>query len=347
MKKTLSLVLLTAALGACGDNNNGDKSDADYQADVVTGMHDSISVELQTLIDASTELQAAAPTGHGWDATTDATAIAAMKTAWQKARVAYEHVEGATAPIFADEDFTMDARYDDYMTALAPTGDQDLFDDQGATGMHSIERILYAPTTRQEVIDFEAQLPGYKASAWPTNATEADEFKTKLCARLIADAQKLHDEWTPANIDIGLAFQGLIGLMNEQKEKVNLAATGEEESRYSNITLFDLHNNLAGTKTIYAIFQPWVLSKGGDQDDMIESGFAHLDALYNGTTGDALPAVPTDWSSDAPTPTDLASPFGKMWAGVHEAVDPTADGSVVFEMNEVAVELGFPEFVEE
>jgi hypothetical protein len=36
-----------------------------------------------------------------------------------------------------------------------------------------------------------------------------------------------------------------------------------------------------------------------------------------------------------------------MWQGVHAAVDPTADGSVVFEMNEAAVKLGFPEFVEE
>ncbi len=344
MKKILSFVLLTAALAACGD---GGTDDAQYKTDVVNGMHDSIAIELQKLVDASVALQAAAPTGHGWDMSTDATAITAMLDAWKQARVAYEHVEGATAPIFAGEDFTMDARYDDYMAALTPNGDQDLFDDQGAIGMHSIERIIYAPTIRPEVKEFEATLPGYKAAAWPTNATEADEFKNKLCARLITDARKLHDEWTPANIDIGLAFQGLVGLMNEQKEKVNLAATGEEESRYSNITLFDLHNNLAGTMTIYNIFQPWILSKKGNQNDMIETGFNHLDGLYSATTGDALPPVPTTWSSDAPSATDLATPFGKMWDGVHLAVDPTEDGSVVFEMNEVADVLGFPEFKEE
>ena len=340
MKKTFALVLFVAACSGT--------SDADYKKEVVTGMQDSISVDLQNLITAAQALQAAAPTGHGWDATTDAAALISMKSAWRDARIAYEHVEGATAPIFPDEDYTMDARYDDFLAKLGPSGDSDLFDDQGATGMHSIERILYAPTIRQEVIDFESQLPGYKGAAWPTNATEADEFKTKLCQKLIDDAKQLHDEWTPANIDIGPAFQGLVGLMNEQKEKVNLAATGEEESRYANATLFDLRNNLAGTTKIYDLFQPWILSKGGDMDSNIQTGFKHLDDLYTASgAGDSLPATPSTWSSDMPTSTDLATPFGMLWSGVHMAVDPTADGSVVFEMNEVAVELGFPEFVEE
>ena len=47
-----------------------------------------------------------------------------------------------------------------------------------------------------------------------------------------------------------------------------------------------------------------------------------------------------------PSAADLATPFGMLWQQVHEAVDPTRDGSVVFEMNAVAVLLGFPEFVE-
>jgi iron uptake system component EfeO len=338
MKTVLALVLLVAA---CGD-----KSDADYQKDVVDGMHDSIQVDLESLISAATALQAAAPTGHGWDATNDAAAIAAMKKAWIDTRTAYEHVEGATAPIFPDEDVSMDERYDGFLAGLGTTGDQDLFDDSGVTGMHAIERILYAPDTRAEVISFESQLPGYKAAAFPTNDTEANEFKTRLCQKLIDDAQKLHDEWTPTNIDIGAAFQGLVGLMNEQKEKVNLAATGEEESRYANNTLFDLRNNLDGTTQIYDIFQPWVQSKGGDMDGNITLGFGKLDGLYDANSGDGLPPVPATWSSDMPTTTDLATPFGMLWQGVHVAVDASADGSVVFEMNEVATELGFPQFVE-
>ncbi|HET9988262.1 MAG TPA: EfeM/EfeO family lipoprotein [Kofleriaceae bacterium] len=336
--KYLALLLVAA----CGGT-----SDADYKQAVVTGMQESISVDLQNLITAAQDLQAAAPTGHGWDVSTDGAALANMKEAWRRARTAYEHVEGATAPIFPDEDYTMDARYDDFLAKLGPAGDPDLFDDHGATGMHAIERILYADSIPQKVIDFEKTLPGYRAAAWPTNASEADEFATELCQKLITDAMQLHAEWTPANIDIGPAFQGLVGLMNEQKEKVNLAATGEEESRYAQLTLFDLRNNLDGTTKIYDLFQPWILAKGGAMDATIQTGFHGLDQLYSATPSDRLPPVPDTWSSDMPTATDLATPFGTLWAGVHHAVDPTADGSVVFEMNHVAVELGFPEFVEE
>jgi iron uptake system component EfeO len=328
---------------ACGGDDGG--SDADFKTQTVNAMHDSIASDLADIGTNALALQAAAPT-HAWTAA-DAAAITSMKDAWKKTRIAYEHVEGATAPIFADFDFTMDARYDDYLADIGATGDQDLFDDEGATGMHSIERILYAPDIRPEVIAFESTLPGYKAAAWPATDAEAMEFKTKLAQKLVDDANALHDQWTPAAIDIGAAFQGLVGLMNEQKEKVNLAATGEEESRYANITLFDLRNNLAGTTKIYDLFVPWIKAKNGtDADASIQTHLGELVTLY-GTSADSLPAVPDDWSSDAPTPANLATPFGMMWEKVHQEVDPNTPGSIVSSMNDCASLLGFPEFEEE
>jgi iron uptake system component EfeO len=137
--------------------------------------------------------------------------------------------------------------------------------------------------------------------------------------------------------------------MNEQKEKVNLAATGEEESRYANLTLFDLRNNLEGTRKVYELFRPWIQSKatGDDPDAKIEARLAALATLYAQTPGDSLPAVPADWSSDRPTPASLATPFGMLWKTVHESVDPAADGSVVFEMNQVAALLKFKQFSED
>ena len=338
------LILSSAlVLGACGGASST-KTDDEFKAEVVTGMHDSVSADLAELVTASTALRDAAPT-HAWGAAD----VTAMKTHWLEARVAYEHVEGATAPIFGSLDISMDERYDGFLSGLGTTGDQDLFDDQGVTGMHAIERILYAPDIRAEVIDFEMDLPGYKAAAWPATDTEAMEFKTKLAAKLVVDAQSLHDQWTPSNIDIGAAYQGLVGLMNEQKEKVNLAASGEEESRYSNITLFDLRNNLAGTQQIYDLFQPWIQAKAGgaDADAKVTAKLTALEALYDATPGDSLPLVPTDWSNDAPSAANLATPFGMLWATVHADVDPTASGSVVFEMNGIATLLGFPEFIEQ
>jgi iron uptake system component EfeO len=337
MKHTLALLLVAA----CGGTT-------DYQSRVVDQMHDSIDGDLANLVTAAKALQAAAP-AHAWDATADADAIAAMRSAWESTRIAYEHVEGATAPIFPEFDTSMDARYDDFLTMLGSAGDPDPFDDVGITGMHAIERILYADVIPQKVVDFESSLPGYAPASFPATDAAAMEFQAKLCQKLIDDAQSLHDQWTPTVIDVGAAYQGLVGLMNEQKEKVNLAATGEEESRYAQTTLFDLRNNLDGTTKIYDFFQPWIDAHtgGASVDAMIQSGFGTLSSLYAADQGDALPPVPADWSSDDPSQADLQTPFGVLWASVHQAVDPTTSGSVVFEMNQAATMLGFPQFIED
>jgi iron uptake system component EfeO len=141
--------------------------------------------------------------------------------------------------------------------------------------------------------------------------------------------------------------------MNEQKEKVTKAATSEEESRYSQRTMADLRDNLDGTTTIYAIFQPWIVTKGnasdpakdGKQiDGKITAGFKALAASYAQVSGDAIPAPPPTWSAENPSPTDLQTPFGKLYVQVRTSVDPNTDSGIVFEMNHAAAILGFPQF---
>jgi iron uptake system component EfeO len=345
--KMIAIPLLSAlaaldALAACGD-----KTDAEYRAEVVAAMHDSVGADLADLVQAGRELQTAAP-DHAWSATTDAAAITAMRTAWLRARVAYEHIEGATAHIFRDLDTTLDARYDDYLDELAPEGDPDPFDDTGVTGMHGVERILFAPDVRPQVIVFERDLPGYLPPSYPQTNEQALAFKNLLVKRMIDDASSLHDQWQPAAIDLAVAFRGLVGLMEEQQDKVDLASTGREESRYANVTLFDLRNNLDGTKQVYELFRSWIRSKaGGDQPDAaIEARLSALAALYASTPGDALPPVPGDWRPDQPTSANLATPFGALWKTVRESVDPDRDDSVVAEMDQIATLLGFPELAE-
>jgi iron uptake system component EfeO len=349
MNHTRIVLVISAAaalFAGCSDDNKPKTDDA-FKAEVVTGMHTRIGDELAALIVAAQDLQAAAP-DHAWNATTDATAIANMKAAWKRTRVAYEHVEGATAPIFGDLDESMDFRYDDFLDKFRPDTDDNLFDDQRVTGMHAIERILFSREIRKEVLDHEEPLDGYRPAAFPANSDEALAFKNLLVQRLIDDARMLHDSWQPSMIDLGSAFQGLVGLMNEQGEKVDLAATGEEESRYANITLFDLRNNLAGTKLIYDVFREWVKSKpeGVDPDAKVVAKLAALDMLYSTTTSESLPPVPETWSSDSPTEADLATPFGMLWKTVRSNVDKNADGSVVFEMHQIAEMLQFQELPE-
>jgi iron uptake system component EfeO len=340
------VVTLALALAACSDGATV-KTDADYQKEIAEGMQASIAGEIDGWLSASKTLCEAAPTpaGRGWDAKLDADAIVSMKAAWRTARLHYEHIEGAVAPLFPELDAATDARYDDFLGELGDAGDPDLFDDQGVTGMHAIERILYADAIPAEVVSFEAPLPGYRKAAFPTTEAEASSFKGKLCARLVADVITLQSQWKPAKLDIGAAFQGLIALMNEQHEKVNKAATGQEESRYSRMTLADIHANLAGTETIYALFQPWIVSKpkGGASDEGITKGFAALQVAYDANPGDTIPRPPATWSAE-PSAEDLATPFGKLFQAVTVAVDPARNGSIVFEMNEAAGVMGLPGF---
>jgi len=341
MKHAAMLTVLAAASPACTG-----KTDAEYRADVIAEMHDAIGAELDDLVQASHDLQTAAPS-HAWSETADAVEIAMMRDAWRRTRMAYEHIEGATTPLFGDLDYTMDARYDDYLARLGPDGDRALFDASGVTGMHGIERILYAHDIRPEIIAFEATLPGYMPAAFPRTDAEAIAFKTELVGKLVDDADLLRDQWQPAAIDIGAAYQGLVGLMNEQKDKINAAVTGAQESRYADITLFDLRNNLAGTKGVYESFRPWIQARAMTSDDTIVLRFRALTTLYGVTPGDALPRVPRGWDSDDPTPAQLGTPFGMLWQAVHDNVNASKQGSIVFEMNRVATVLGFPEFIAE
>ena len=100
-------------LCSCSPPARGDQSDAEYKRRASSpSMHDSIAADLADLVRRG----ARAP-GRRADATRgrDADAARDRSHAWRKARVAYEHVEGATAPIFPDLDVSMDARYDDFL----------------------------------------------------------------------------------------------------------------------------------------------------------------------------------------------------------------------------------------
>jgi len=352
MKSTTALIAILLAAPACSSDDAQDtNADATYQQEVVAGMHATLLTDVQALHAATADLQAAAPalTGRGWDASLDAAAITAMTQAWLRARTAYERTEGALAPLFPNIDEVIDARYEDFIEGLAD-GDQDLFDNEGVTGMHAIERILFAAETPASVVKLESSLPGYKAAAWPATEVEARAFKNELCAQLVADTQRLADQWEQQqSFDLAAAFNGLIALMTEQREKVNKAASQEEESRYAQRTLADLRDNLAGTTGIYALFRDWLRSKpnGAQIDSDIENSLTSLDDTYKGFTGDAIPEPSATWSSESPSASDLQTPFGKLYSAVQKAVDPNVSGSAVDGMNRAAHELGFPELVEE
>jgi iron uptake system component EfeO len=343
MKKATMCLWLALATAGCGKSDEGA-----HQARVEAEMKAWLLTNVKAWREASAELAARAPVaaGRGWDREADAASIQAMKLAWGKARAAYEVVEGAIAPIFPESDTATDARYDDYLLQLGAPGDPDAFDERGVTGMHGIERILWADTTPREVIEFEKNIPGYRPAAQPATEAEARAFKEKLAAQLVKDIAKLESDLKPLTLDISFAFRGLMDLAAEQLEKVDKASTGREESRYAMSTMRDLRANLEGCLAGYRLFRPWLLARGGDEvDQRVQAAFERLRVAYDAVPGDAIPRPPESWSSIEPKAVHQSSEFGKLYFLLREETDPARAGSLSHELLAVAEVLELPKAV--
>jgi iron uptake system component EfeO len=336
---------LTLVIAACSPSSTtpdpapGNGGDPSTRA--LLGVKSYIASNLDQLQAASRELQAAAPVpdADGWNATADAAAVTSMKASWRKARKAYEHVEGAIAVLFGELDESTDQRYDAFVESVK---DDNLFDDMIVTGIHAIERILWVDSTPAAVITFERGLPNYVAAAYPATLQQASDFKTKLCARLIADVQLMIDGFKPVALDPAAAYRGVIGSLAEQREKITKAETGEEESRYANETLADMRSNVEGGQATQTAFHGWLISKSGgaELDGRITAGLQRITDAYNATTDAGLPPLPTTWNAAMPTPTDLATPFGKIYGVLETESDETNPGSLVSAMNRAAETMG-------
>lgn len=342
-RHTLALCALTLGLAACGGSDSTDPDPPRTQA--LLTVKRGIDADLATLASAVAAMQSAAPApdADGWNATADAAAVTAMRTQWKRAREAYEHIEGAIAVLFPELDVSTDARYDAFLTDLPMHRDDNLFDGDGVTGMHAVERILWADVVPARVVTFEMALPGYRPAAFPANAQEATAFRDGLVARLLRDVRQMQTEFGPLALDPPAAFRGVQGSMREQIEKLDKAASAEEESRYAQSTLFDMRANLVGAQRTWAAFRPWVLSRNGAAlAARVDARFTATQQRYDALMGDALPQVPAGWNPDMPSAEHLATPYGQLHTALTEEVDPRHTGSLVYEMDQAAALLDIP-----
>ncbi len=336
----LSLSLLGVA--ACG-NEEDPPVETDFEKQSLLAVKTYITGEVDDLAAAAVALKAAAPDADadGWSATTDAAAVTAMKAEWKKARIAYERVEGAIAVLFPNLDVATDERYDGF---LEEGPDTNLFDAEGVTGVHGIERILWADSHPPEVVTFESTLTGYQAAAFPATQAEAEAFKNELLEQLVIDTAKMKADFSPLALDSSTAYRGVIGSMEEQLEKVSLAQTGESESRYAGHTLADMRANLEGGEATFAAFEPWIGSKEGGAAliTKVKASFANIRAEYSVTSGDSIPPVPATWNPDDPSAEDLMTPYGKLYTLLTTEADPGMATSLVSVMTDGASMLGIP-----
>jgi iron uptake system component EfeO len=296
-----------------------------------------VAQELDNLHEAALAIQAAAPEADddGWNAQDDEDAVSDMRSAWKDARNAYERVEGAIAVLFPNYDASTDERYDGF---IEEEPDDNLFDDEGVVGVHAIERILWAQEQPDHVVEFESALPNYQAASFPASSEEASAFREELVQRLVDDTKAMVDQFKGLALDPPSAFRGVIGSIEEQIEKINLAATGEDESRYAQHTLGDMRANAAGGRKIFEAFVPWLeeTEEGEQLRTRILEGFDDLIAYYDEIDGDAIPAVPEGWNPDEPSEEHLDTNYGKLFTQVSVAADATADDSLVHLMLQAA-----------
>lgn len=320
--------LAFAGLAACG---------GDPEAQAILDVKATVTDGLAAMRTGAVDLRAAAPApaADGWGPAPD---LAASKAAWRATRDAYERMEGAIAVLFPDLDASTDERYDGF---LADGPDLDLFDGEGVIGVHAVERILWSDAHPASVVAFESGLDGYQPARFPASEAEAVAYRDALVGRLVDDVGAMDEAFAPLALDGAAAFEGVLGSMAEQVEKVAFSATGEDESRYAQYTLADMRSNIAGGREIYAAFSPWIASEGdADADVAVHAGFDRLAAAYGELAGDALPPVPAGWNPDAPAAAHLDTPYGRLWLAVQAESDPAVAGSLVADMVRAAASVG-------
>jgi iron uptake system component EfeO len=324
-----------ACLAACSDD--AEEQTAETQATLEVKRY--IEAELDNLADAAARLQdsAPAPDTDGWNPSEDKAAVDTMRSIWNDTRDSYERVEGSIAILFEPLDISTDERYDGF---IAEEPDADLFDGEGVTGMHAIERILWADQHPPNVVMFESELLGYVEASFPTTEEEAEAFKTGLAERLSADTEVMRHDFSDKNLalDAPTAFGGVIGSMQEQFEKVNLAATAEDESRYAQRTLDDMRANLEGGEEVYSAFRAWTLDSpdGEEINERVEAGFARIEAAYDAIEGPAIPPVPDGFDAENPSAAHLQTPYGELFSLVTEESDANNADSLVKAMLDAA-----------
>jgi iron uptake system component EfeO len=335
-----ALLLALALCGFAGCDNDDDKGDsAELEEQATLEVKEFVDSQVTKLVQAAEDIREAAPEPDedGWNPEDDADAVAEMRAAWKRARTAYENIEGPIAALFDELDVATDARYDAFIEENGP--DQDLFDDENVTGMHAIERILWSDKTPDYVVKFEANLDGYKAAAFPKTEAEAEAFKNKLAKRLVDDTTTMKEEYASVALEVGTAFGGIRDSVAEQSEKTNLAATGEDESRYAQNTLADMRANLSGAREVYKAFKEWIDSTDGDTAG-IEAGFKRLEDAYKAVDGDALPKVPEGFDPDEPSTEDLETPYGKLYQLLLDETDLEDENSLVHIITEAGEGIG-------
>ena len=219
-----------------------------------------------------------------------------------------------------------DARYDDFLTALAGTATRISSMIEAITGMHADRaHPLRADASRRASSTSSRPFRVRRGRVSGDRGIRRPSSSTKLVPAPHRRRDHAEGEWQPAVIDIGVAFQGLVSLMNEQKEKVNNAATGQEESRYAQMTLFDLPRTTSPAPApSTASSSPGSSPRRAPPPRRTARpptpgsypGFQTLHALYDSDPGDASPTPAEGLELGDAFHGGSGDPLGVLWSSV-------------------------------
>jgi iron uptake system component EfeO len=158
---------------------------------------------------------------------------------------------------------------------------------------------------------------------------------------MIDDVAAMRRAFAPLALDPAAAYRGVVASVREQHEKVDLAATAEEESRYAGRTLADMRANLEGGRVLFGFFRPWLREAGYEaMAAAIDRRLARLQARYAALPGDSLPEVPPGWDPDGITEAQRVTAYGALHTELAGESDPDREGSLAAMMVRAGQAIG-------
>lgn len=236
------LAVATLSLAACAQNSPTATSPSSGQTVVLNNQDqlNQITKDYQAFVEQ--QIDQLLTDTEKWAELLKAGKLEEAKAQYPIIRMAYERSE-PIAESFGELDVRIDFRLVDYVDENNT--------EEGWSGFHRIERIL-----------------------WENNTTEGT---VEYADQLVKDIKELRAKVSTVDVTPDMMTTGAVDLLNEVATS---KITGEEEI-YSHTDLYDFRANIEGAEKIFDLFRPLLQEKNSDLVKELEDRFADVHALLD------------------------------------------------------------------
>ncbi|MFA9413607.1 MULTISPECIES: iron uptake system protein EfeO [unclassified Streptococcus] len=236
------LAVATLSLAACAQNSPTATSPSSGQTVVLNNQDqlNQITKDYQAFVEQ--QIDQLLTDTEKWAELLKAGKLEEAKAHYPIIRMAYERSE-PIAESFGELDVRIDFRLVDYVDENNT--------EEGWSGFHRIERIL-----------------------WENNTTEGT---VEYADQLVKDIKELRAKVSTVDVTPDMMTTGAVDLLNEVATS---KITGEEEI-YSHTDLYDFRANIEGAEKIFDLFRLLLQEKNSDLVKELEARFAYVHALLD------------------------------------------------------------------